>query len=437
MNIAKQFPKMLYEPRPALDVAYIRILLFGFFIYKLLSRDFPVFGVIPKELLNHYPHEQYRWQAGYDFLGLPQLVDLASFHWIHWAIPLPNETTLWSIYFAAILACLLVVLFGRGPRHLFAIASYILLSYLWGFVWRSSNDIDAVFMHLQMILIYCFFREKEALTIGSKTPVLSFSAQNGWFVSMVLLVFCTYYFYAGLNKLIDISPLDWFRFDLFHQISDGYDTMKLGYFKSIMPGLTPFQDNQLLNMICVPFTYVLELTIPLMFFRRKLIPFYLFFFEVFHLLTWGVGILFLGNMIIWFSLIPIHRFFQPITVIWDGDCTFCKTWIDRCNRLNWLGLIRFVSSNEVDSLPETLKAGWNPDIVKVAMWAKGTGSPDGHQGSDAFRRMAWVMPALWPILWVLYIPPIPIVGRIVYSWVAKNRYRFGCNSGVCQLPQKT
>jgi hypothetical protein len=42
-------------------------------------------------------------------------------------------------------------------------------------------------------------------------------------------------------------------------------------------------------------------------------------------------------------------------------------------------------------------------------------------GSDAFRRLAWVLPAAWPILPMLYLPGVAPVARRAYAFVAARR----------------
>ena len=62
-------------------------------------------------------------------------------------------------------------------------------------------------------------------------------------------------------------------------------------------------------------------------------------------------------------------------------------------------------------------------------------APNGRTagGFDAFRLIARVLPALWPVLPLLYVPGAAWIGRRVYKWVAKNRYRLVKCDGVCSL----
>jgi predicted DCC family thiol-disulfide oxidoreductase YuxK len=66
-------------------------------------------------------------------------------------------------------------------------------------------------------------------------------------------------------------------------------------------------------------------------------------------------------------------------------------------------------------------------------------TPSGaiYGGFDAFRATARVLPGLWPLLPLLYVPGVRWVGRKLYGWIARNRYRLTkCDTGVCSLHLK-
>ncbi|MCE3236898.1 MAG: hypothetical protein K0Q50_3090, partial [Vampirovibrio sp.] len=44
----KILKELFSQPKPALDIAHIRILICGYFLYQLLSRDNAVFGLVPQ-----------------------------------------------------------------------------------------------------------------------------------------------------------------------------------------------------------------------------------------------------------------------------------------------------------------------------------------------------------------------------------------------------
>ncbi|MGE0201790.1 MAG: thiol-disulfide oxidoreductase DCC family protein [Candidatus Melainabacteria bacterium] len=433
--VSDTLSKLFFRPRAAIDVAWIRIVVFGYFLYKLLSRDYTVFGFAPPEILSIYPTELFNFKLGYAAMGVPWVVSLATFHWVHWFLPLPDVTSLGIVQALAIACCAGVVVLGKGPRNLFAIGSFILISYLWGFNWRSGAEVDAVFMGMQMMLVYCFFREPEALILSRKrAPLLQTTAGNGWLFSMALIVFSLYYFYSGINKVLDITYLDWFKYDLAQLIGERYDYARVGHWFHVLPGFQFMRHYPIINVLFVPVSYLMELTIPAMFFRRDWVKYFAFFFLTFHTMTWAVSILFFGNLIMWFSMIPVHRFMQPVTLVWDSDCTFCGLWVNRLMRLNWLGLIQPVGSAEALRNNAYRDAGWRPDIVETSIWVHGENSPVSHVAYDACRRLAWATPLLWPLLPLLYMPGVGWAGERVYAWVAANRYRLGCATTACQLP---
>jgi predicted DCC family thiol-disulfide oxidoreductase YuxK len=52
-----------------------------------------------------------------------------------------------------------------------------------------------------------------------------------------------------------------------------------------------------------------------------------------------------------------------------------------------------------------------------------------YKGFDAFRKIAWRLPAIKIFTPLLYIPGIPLIGRMVYKKIADSRYK--CADGDC------
>ena len=50
-----------------------------------------------------------------------------------------------------------------------------------------------------------------------------------------------------------------------------------------------------------------------------------------------------------------------------------------------------------------------------------------YKGYDAYRAMAFRLPVLWPVLPLLFLWPVPQVGRRIYRSV--NRHASGVNAG--------
>ncbi|OGJ68241.1 hypothetical protein A3B61_03690 [Candidatus Peribacteria bacterium RIFCSPLOWO2_01_FULL_53_10] len=58
-----------------------------------------------------------------------------------------------------------------------------------------------------------------------------------------------------------------------------------------------------------------------------------------------------------------------------------------------------------------------------------TMSSGNFSGFDAFRKLTWHLPTLWPLIPLLYLPGIPPIGRFVYARIAASRNR--CGDGYC------
>lgn len=108
----------------------------------------------------------------------------------------------------------------------------------------------------------------------------------------------------------------------------------------------------------------------------------------------------------------------------DADCGFCQRSAGWLKRLDWLGAVSIRPVHE-PGMPE----------MRV------TRASDGRTlgGFDGFRMMAWSIPlftAGWPLL---YLPPVPWIGRKIYGWVVRHRAILpgGCQSEVCALPTDT
>lgn len=121
------------------------------------------------------------------------------------------------------------------------------------------------------------------------------------------------------------------------------------------------------------------------------------------------------------------------SVLYDGDCAFCRKSVSWLGRLDWLRRLRFLNAREPANIPahepplETAKLLDEMHLVT----ADGTGV---YHGFGAFRWMAWRLPLLFWIAPFLYIPGIPSLGQKAYLWVARNRFNLvPCKDGVCSI----
>jgi predicted DCC family thiol-disulfide oxidoreductase YuxK len=112
----------------------------------------------------------------------------------------------------------------------------------------------------------------------------------------------------------------------------------------------------------------------------------------------------------------------------------CRKSRDILKRLDWFDRLRFDNARDPEKVPAC-----NPPLEPGRLLEEmHLLTPEGgrvYHGFAAFRWMAWRLPALWPLLPLLYIPGIGRLGQRVYLWVARNRFQLvPCHGGVCSPP---
>lgn len=113
------------------------------------------------------------------------------------------------------------------------------------------------------------------------------------------------------------------------------------------------------------------------------------------------------------------HFSAPIPVFYDGKCGMCGRSVAVMRRLDSLQRLRFIDMHSHAAKSEfpalDLQRGANEMLLldRDGKW---------YGGFDAYRVMARHMPALWVARPLLFVPPVPAVGRRVYAWIAGRRY---------------
>ena len=115
-------------------------------------------------------------------------------------------------------------------------------------------------------------------------------------------------------------------------------------------------------------------------------------------------------------------------VLYDGGCGMCNRSVQRLLKLDALRRLRFA---DIDGDWEWLARDF-PSLDHDACLAEMhviTKDAKTFAGFDAFRSLAWVLPACWPLLPFLYVPGVPWVGRRVYRRIAAGRTTSTCAVG--------
>jgi predicted DCC family thiol-disulfide oxidoreductase YuxK len=130
------------------------------------------------------------------------------------------------------------------------------------------------------------------------------------------------------------------------------------------------------------------------------------------------------------------------TVFYDHDCGFCTRSKRLAERLDWLGLMRWVPS----ASSEARAAGIDPAQADRAMQMISGGRR--VSGFHAVKRIALRVPITWmaiaAALWIspwfallfafLLSPLFTPLGERGYAWIARNRHRL-MKGGACELPK--
>jgi len=119
------------------------------------------------------------------------------------------------------------------------------------------------------------------------------------------------------------------------------------------------------------------------------------------------------------------------TVIYDGECRFCRATMTRLRR--WDHDHRIVPLN----LHAPERAQRFPDLaIERLHGALHAVNAEGRTfaGVDAFSRIGSVLPGWRWVAWLLRVPGIHAVAAVVYNWVARNRHRWNhnpCDGNAC------
>jgi len=120
---------------------------------------------------------------------------------------------------------------------------------------------------------------------------------------------------------------------------------------------------------------------------------------------------------------------QPWTLVYDGQCGFCRRWVDAVRRWDRADLVRAVSLQDTaawEGLPGLTRAALEQAVHLV--------SPDGraYAGAAAAAPLLRLLPGGRVLAAPLGLPGVPRLADAAYRWVARHRHRDGCGSPACR-----
>lgn len=120
------------------------------------------------------------------------------------------------------------------------------------------------------------------------------------------------------------------------------------------------------------------------------------------------------------------------TVLYDGQCRFCRGQVALLRRFDPTGRLRFVSLHEPQvalDFPELAADALLREMHVVDRSGRARG------GAEAVRYLTRRLPLLWPLALPLHLPGSLPIWSWLYGLVARNRYRIAgrCDEGTCHL----
>jgi predicted DCC family thiol-disulfide oxidoreductase YuxK len=281
-----------------------------------------------------------------------------------------------------------------------------------------------------------------------------------WSLRLIQIQLAFIYLSSAVAKMIPGWDSDWLTGEAMYWVLGDVTLMRWPY--ALSPA--PLWLCRLLSWCTIAF----EATFPILVWWPRVRPWLLGLGVIFHISIWATMEIgwFGPNMICyypaflsgatvaaavaWLTLAPAATRGNPADephdaasprrltdylVFYDTFCPVCRKSRFLLEQFDVGGRLQFRDIHDRDQMArEAPGVTYRQALAEMIVRAP-TGAIYG--GFDAFRAIARVLPGLWPILPLSYIPGAGWLGRTIYRWVARNRYRLTkCETGVCSLHLK-
>lgn len=120
------------------------------------------------------------------------------------------------------------------------------------------------------------------------------------------------------------------------------------------------------------------------------------------------------------------------TVLYDGQCRFCRGQVALLGRLDPLRSLAFTSLHDervARDFPELPRERLLEQMYVVDR------SGRAHGGAEAVRYLSRRLPLLWPLAVPLHVPGSLPLWSGLYRFVARHRYGLAgrCDEGTCRV----
>ena len=419
-GVRRRIKRFLFASAPPLNLAVLRIAVFGMLFYLLCSEPILEYAAWPREL--------FQWPAigGVILSRLPISVDLVQ-----------------PLLLVAMLTTIMAMagFFTRTSGLL----SILLAAYLLG-IPQSSGKVN----HMHHVLLIGFLvslaRSGDALSLDSlwlairradrgKVGAPRRAARYGLPLRISMVVLALVYFFPGFWKIATKGPEWIFSDNLNNQMLQKW--FELEYHQPLIPLHELPGSSQMGALTAVVFElgFIFALLWP----RSRAL--WAAMGLAFHNLTWLLmNISFMTLQAMYVMFVDWQRLLawlgrrchgEEMIVLYDNHCKLCRRTISILDSLDWLSVVRPVSAFE---RPEIDRLGLghlqDQDLMQDmhAAWRTADGDWEIAKGYGAYQALAWRIPTLWFALPFVYLPPVAAVGRTLYRRVADSR--------ACQVVQR-
>ena len=108
-----------------------------------------------------------------------------------------------------------------------------------------------------------------------------------------------------------------------------------------------------------------------------------------------------------------------IPLIFDGQCIFCRKSLKAVKIMDLYDVLKPVNFREESNLSQ-----YHPELVpELAEKQVYLVLPNNvlYGGFFAFRRLTFMLPMMYPLIFLFYFPGMGILGPVLYRWVANSR----------------
>lgn len=115
-----------------------------------------------------------------------------------------------------------------------------------------------------------------------------------------------------------------------------------------------------------------------------------------------------------------HPLFQ---IIYDGHCRFCRSSVERLKTMDLFETTVFIDYQETEDITR-IHPNLTRELAHSQLHGVDLSDLSLSGGFFAFRKLAFHMPMLWPLLPLFYFPGAGLAGPWIYRWISENRYLF-------------